>query len=330
VVFGWFRRKGRPRAAKGPSPSSSAPAVPHWAPYLTIEQQRRVELLVAQWFAARGTSAELGVGFARVDGREYGLENVAQRCRPLPFDEWPLCVAQHFEGIFAADAEQEEWTARSGDWDFVAPLLRVRCYPTDYLANGREEWVLHRPGLDETCLMVVADLPRTVMTVERALPEAWGKSVDDVFSFAMQQTLRECPITWEPFALDASGTVLHVASADHFFVTTHAFALADAPHLLGSDGALVAVPDRQTMLVLPLVPGLSLEVVEKMAGIAARRHEQGPGSVSPHLYWRRSDGTFAVQRTVGKGASGRDAASAEFIALLQRLSVSPRAPRDEE
>jgi hypothetical protein len=320
MVFRWFRREKPAPHPSVPVPPVT-PRVPHWAPYLSIEQQRRVEELSAQWFRDRGDAVETDIGFLRVGTNQYGLENVAQRCRPLPFDEWPMCVADHFGGILAAEEEQRLWDERCGDFAWVAPLLRLRFYPWDYLTDGRENLALRRRDFDDTFSLVVADLPRTVMAVDPALTATWGRSADEVFGLALEQTLRECPIEWEQVDLGAEGggAVLHVASADHFFVTTHALRIGSRSDLLAPAGVLVAMPDRQTMLALPVAGNRLAAAIQQFVRIVLRRYQQGPGSVSPHLYWRRPDGTFATQRCELADGAPRFSPMPEFAAVLARL-----------
>lgn len=321
MVFGWFRRKKKDAAAA---------AAPHWATFLTLVQQQRVEALVLDWFRRRGDTPQLGEGFVKVGELQYGLENVAQRCRPLPPDEWPLCVEEHFGAIAAAESDQREWDQQGSDFDWAAPRLRLRLYHPDYVAEGRGDFMLHRVDVPHTCSALVADLPTAVVSVTVERLGAWRRDRDEVFALALRQTLQECPIEWErvPFGKAGRQVVLHVASAEHFFVCSHVLALDRWPDVLGEHGALVGLPDRQTMVVLPLATAggeALVAAVGQLANLVAERHHGSPGSVSPHLYWwqpgSRSAPQLALQESRSTAGKVVLVPVPELVAALDRIAA---------
>ena len=270
------------------------------------------------WFAKHAEPAELRVGSVFHDGVDYGLYNLAQRCRPLPADEWQLCIDDHFAKILAATDERREWRELESDFGSAAPLLRLRLQSPDMRRPGD---CLAREELPGTVSHVVADMPSSLLGILDDVLERWQRSAEEVFALARAQTVRDCPIEWEEVSLGpAPSPCLFVASADHFFVCTHVFRLDAWPRLTAADGCLVAIPDRQTMLVLPLVAGGLSEAVESLVSLAHRRHEQGPGSVSPHLYWRRADGGFEVQLCEMQDGSLQVTPSRAFADVLDRLT----------
>lgn len=313
-MFGWLRRKMR----RG-----------HWADFLTLAQQRRVEALVLAWFERRGEAARLDLGFVEAGGLQYGLENVAQGCRPLPDDEWPSFVDAHFDTMVAAEAEHRDWEARRGDFAWAAPLLRLRLYHEDYVQEGRGEFLVHREDVPRTCSCLVADLPSAVVSVDSDQLASWRRSRDEVFDLALRQTLQECPVVWEQLAIGSEGATvtLHVASAEHFFVGTHALALHQHPGVTADLGALVGIPDRQTLVVLPLAstggPAL-VGAISQFAALVAERHDHSPGAVSPHLYWWCADGTAAprltLQGVATRGGKVVVTPSPELLAVLERIA----------
>lgn len=322
MVFGWFRRKKKP---------SAAASVPHWADFLELAQQQRVEALALDWFRRHGHSPHLGEGYVKAGELQYGLENVAQRCRPLPPDEWHLCVDEHFDAIAAAESDQRDWERHGGDFDWAAPRLRLRLYHPDYVAEGRGDFMLHRTDVPHTCSALVADLPTAVVSVKVDLLDSWRRERDEVFALALQQTLRECPVEWErvPFGKAGQQVLLHVASADHYFVCTHVLALDRCPDVLGEHGALVGIPDRQTMVVLSLANAGGKALVAAFAELAtmlAERHQNSPGSVSPHLYWWQPGSRCAPQLALQPLRSAGDKVVfvpvPELVTVLDRISAS--------
>jgi hypothetical protein len=59
-------------------------------------------------------------------------------------------------------------------------------------------------------------------------------------------------------------------------------------------GALVAVPNRHTMLYAPIADLTVVDTLQAMAILSQRRHAEGPGSLSPTLYWWRDGHLLAL------------------------------------
>ena len=312
MVFGWFRKK---KAV----PTRSATSV-HWATFLSLEQQRRVEQLVLAFFAKSGKRAELGDdGCVRCDGFTYGLDNVAKACRPLPADEWPAQVEHHFALILASQGDQT-WENASSNWITAEPFLRIRLQHPDVVGSGVGDALVWRRDLEGAVTVLVADLPTHTVTVHREQLAAWGVAESDVMARAQAATLRDNPITWESVVVDkATGASLMVASADHIFVTTHALELGRHPDALGVEGCVFAVPDRQSMLVLPVQPGAHVVLaLTHLIGIAQHRFAQGPGSVCPEVYWRRPDGRIEHQPCAAQQGKLAFQPTADLVAAVDR------------
>ena len=313
-MFGWFRRRKKDVARRD---TGDAPAGASWATFLTREQELRFERLVDDWFRGRGLDFQLQAGLVVCGANRYGLENLAQRCRPLPADEWALCIDDYFATIFDRVDEARAWEATSSDFAAAAPTLKLRIWPSDMVAV-HEDWLV-REELPGTVSAVVADLPTAVTLVPATFLATWSKTADELFALALAQTLREYPVAWETLPDDAGGHPLHVASADHLFVCSHVFGLDCRPEVLAPDGCLVAIPDRGTMLVLPLRGSGLAAAVGRMAGLAHVRHRRGPGSTSPHLYWRRADGTFELQRCTLVDGALQFMATDGLLAVFDRM-----------
>jgi hypothetical protein len=91
---------------------------------------------------------------------------------------------------------------------------------------------------------------------------------------------------------DEDGSELVALTGDHFFVATHALFLHEHPDCLGAHGALVVVPHRHAVLCSPVHDLRVVTAVQRMAILADRMERQGPGSISPRLYYRYPDGRF--------------------------------------
>ncbi|GAA3207913.1 hypothetical protein GCM10020256_03930 [Streptomyces thermocoprophilus] len=86
------------------------------------------------------------------------------------------------------------------------------------------------------------------------------------------------------------GAVLHSLYGDSPFVASQALYLAQAAHRatgesLPAEGALVVVPTRHNLVYHPIADGSVVAAVNSLAGYAMRAHGDGPGALSPRLYW---------------------------------------------
>ena len=318
-MFGWLRKK---KAA--PDPATPGPTANRWAPYLTSAQQQRFEELARAHFAQRGIAVTWGHGTVRIGEQDCGLDNLAQTCRQLPEDEWALAIAAHFDGLANAARESDELDANEHDFEWMAAKLRVRLYPADMqLAEDvpTGEWGTWREDLEDTRSTLVVDLPSTVVSLRSELPKLWGHRRDELFARAMQNVAAECPVEIEEVEIDKKhGVRATVLSADHVFVASHALRLDAWPKLLGSHGTLFCVPNRHTLLAVPVtnVSG-ALAAVQHLLALALRMFEDGPGSTSPHVYWRTPKGSFAVARGSLEGRNLQVMPSDAFAELLNGL-----------
>lgn len=311
-MFGWLRKK------------KSVPDTPRWAPYFTPAQQQRFEDLVSAHFAQRGTSVTWGHGMVRIGEQDCGLDNLAQICIQIPEDEWAGAVAAHFDGLANAARESEELDAYEHDFEWMVAKLRVRLYPPDMqLAEDvpTGEWGTWREDLEDTRSTLVVDLPSTVVSLRSELPKLWGRRRDELFARAMQNVAAECPVEVEEVELDKKqGVRATMLSADHVFVASHALRLDAWPMVVGPHGTLFCVPNRHTLIAVPVTNVSSaLAAVQHLLALALRMFEAGPGSTSPHVYWRTPTGSFAAARGNLEGRNLQVMPSDAFAELLNGL-----------
>ena len=84
------------------------------------------------------------------------------------------------------------------------------------------------------------------------------------------------------------------------------------------------MPNRH-LAVLLAIEGLGvMEAVAALVPVVAKRYEEGPGSISPHLYWVR-EGEPLLRIPVAVGENGPQVFPPdEFVELLNRLAEDDR------
>jgi hypothetical protein len=305
---GFFKR-GRAEATPGPG----------WAAPLSEDQTTAFLAAVGDQLERRGLPHEVGEGTVRVERgggwSEYGLSNLAQLCHAIGEREWSGAIGEHFDNLFAAadDEARVEELARS--FEGIRSLLKVRLYPGASLGGmdprPPSSWEF-APGLTA---VFVYDLPTTVQTASETHVESWGKGRDELLSAALEN-VRADAVEVKPIAEGASAPIACVA--DHFFAASHAFLLEERlpPEARGS--AIFAVPQRHALLYAPLVDLGIVESINRLIAIAGPMFEQGPGSISPGLYWWR-EGSVTLLPSQFDGTNVQFMPPDDFVQALNAL-----------
>jgi hypothetical protein len=214
-------------------------------------------------------------------------------------------LAQHLDGI-----DEGLWQDRVGDW--VQRLLRIRpAEPADYhqaaprlrvrLAADASEpgWAVHRPvcdGLDEM-LMLRNDVGCETVNEEQLAK--WGQPIEQVWKEAREHTI------WDETRqrrILARGKTRVVWVRDSFFASS---LLLHLDHLLSrrnEHGALAMAPCRDALLYVEMANTDVVHQAAAMMEIGLQWFVDGPGSISPDLFWYRQGGHIErVARAEGPG-----------------------------
>ncbi|MDW8350969.1 MAG: hypothetical protein RML99_03570 [Anaerolineae bacterium] len=279
--------------------SASAHDVPPlWAHNLDAYEFRTFIDLVERYFVERQIPARVKAeeGVVQTEPGAFhhlsvlGLQNVAQACAQVTIERWPSLIAEHFDCIFAVSGDQSALTVDLGDFAKVREQLRARLYPVDLLSQSVE--LIHRPGPEGTVEVIVLDLPTTIRTISQPEAEQWAVSAEELFEIGRHNLRRDGLL--EPMAVAVPlGVQILLYSGDPYYTASHALFLdaylpEDLPY-----GALVGLPRRDVMM-LHLIRNIGVtEAIGSMLQAIVGMYSDGPGSLSPHLYWFRR-GEFVV------------------------------------
>ncbi len=289
--MGFLRRK---REAE---PSEPGPA---WAQPLSRDETAAFLEAVGRELGRRGLPYEIGDGQVRLtrsdESSEYGLSNLAQLCHAVGRKDWQEAISSHFDNLFAAADSEAELTELARDFERIRSLLKLRIY-ADASLGGVDpgppvSWEF-APGLTA---VFVYDLPATVRTASVDHVEGWARSHDELLSAALEN-VRGDAVETQPMAEGASAPI--ACFADHFFAASHAFLLGERLPAEARNGAVFAVPHRHALLYAPLVDLGVVESINRIIATAASMFQQGPGSISPGLYWWRDGSVSLLPARVG-------------------------------
>ncbi|MGH3391579.1 MAG: hypothetical protein ACRDOO_22135 [Actinomadura sp.] len=241
----------------------------------------------------------LGYACSRVPGDVMLLEgatrlhvsmrNLRQLARMVPRDDWPALVADHVSTIVTAIEEPLDLS----DFELAQYLLRTRIYPAE-ADNGILAARPFAPGLIEA---VVVDTPTTVRTVTIDEMDGWPVSGDALFMLGRSNVRSDGPLQGEEQEL--GGARVTVLQGWTFYAATHLAWIEEYVHI-GPHGALVVAPNRSLIVAHAIQAGQGYAaVVNAATELQAQAHqayEEGPGSLSPHLFWRRA-GSFTLLET---------------------------------
>jgi hypothetical protein len=146
------------------------------------------------------------------------------------------------------------------------------------------------PGLPT---VLVTERPRSILPVERAVADAWKRSQEEIFARALANLAEQHPVVSTPLDLDAeTGLRAWVIESEHLFAASHVLRLDAWPEVLGAHGTLVAVPARHALIAYPIDSAAVIAVIPILAQVANSFFQEGPGSITPDLFWRTRDGRF--------------------------------------
>lgn len=271
--------------------------VPSWATFFDGDEYEEFMQVVADDLARRGeVTIEDGVAELEIDGggqHRLGLQNLAQLCNQVEREGWQELVREHFDRVIVS-THTHDLDAIGRDYDQVKSIVKVRLYARESLGDLTES-TIHRDMGEDLVSVLVYDLPDAVATVPTEAPSHWPVQLDAVFELALANVLAQDEVETEVLDFD-DGTKFTVMSGESFFITSHLLVLEKYLEPATTMGALVAVPDRHTLLFASIVDLSVVDTLHAMAVFAHRRHAEGPGSLSPSLYWWR-DGTLLALPT---------------------------------
>ncbi|MBO0702793.1 MAG: hypothetical protein J2P38_07665 [Candidatus Dormibacteraeota bacterium] len=193
----------------------------------------------------------------------------------------------------------------------LVDLIRPRLWGAETLKSVTVP-VLSRPVAPDLEAVLSVDLPSAVVSLSPEDALATGRSIAELWDAAYRQTDDGLPVRRE------STEGLQALYGDSMFVASR---LLDLEHLTGPlppRGALVAVPNRHTLLLHPIETLGAVGTLKQIVLVAHGIHERGPGSIVPHVYWwRRGQPLLMIPATVDQAVTVMP--PDEFVEMLNEL-----------
>ena len=300
-------------------------SVPDWAPFDTAKEYEAFIDAVSTDLRRRDMTVEVGDGvvLARQPGadepHQLGLANLSQLCHAADPGDWSRIIASHFTSLLSMQGRDLD--ALAADFDQVKPILRVRLMPDESMGGVELPQSVARSVAPGILAVLVFDFPDSTATVDVDHLAGWPVDETAVFEQALDNLAAEpTPLHEE---VDADDARLVVWYGDSFYVATLALRLA--PMLPpGTSDALIAVPNRHTLIVTPIADASAVAAMQAIFQMAVQLFRDGPGSISDQPYWWHEGALVQIpHREEGKRIAVYP--PDDFVALLEAV-VARSAP----
>ena len=280
------------------------PPLPDWSPFEDGRTHQAFLDAVEADLRRRGMpfAMDEGVVLVPTEGEDepgqFGLANLSQQCAADDREDWPRIIATHFTSVFSIQGRDLD--ALAADYDQVRAILRIRLMPDESMGGVGVPGATVRaiaPGIQA---VLVYDFPDSTASVHVGHLAEWPVDEDAAFAQALANLDHEPKPLSEDMEVEP-GTSVRILYGDSFYVATQALRLGDVLPP-GTTDALVAVPNRHTLIVHPIVDGGAVAAMQPIYRLAAQLFREGPGSISDQPYWWH-DGELVVIPHHAKGGN---------------------------
>lgn len=290
-------------------------------PFPDPAQGIEFEQLCRESFSEGGRDVRILKGFALVEGTPglHSLHNLADECAQLPQAMWREVIGRHAKLSGFDNLNRIANQISLGGFEQNAPNLSVRLYPESSASTTGVSECIQREDIPGLRTVLAVDVGQSIAGLHKIVARNWGKTDDELFARAFQNLSRLCQGDY--FAMQAAqqrGPRLEILEGGPYAATA-ALRMGELPVAKGQHGNLVAMPVRDSFLSWAIDSWPSDENICGILQIVRARHAIGPYRVSNHLYWRRPDGVFEVQRCLPTSRGLRLVASVGFAQLRARL-----------
>lgn len=290
ALFG--RRKHDDDLPENP-PREPDPALPA----LSRDDAVMLDRLTREAFARAGVEVTSdGQGqLTAMDGRTYGLSNLAAGAATEPRSRWPELVGGHVQGMLASHEVPEPQSLDEVRGQVYPRLRREVDLPE------RPAYVVDAlPGIVE---LAAIDYPTHVAELlgDPAVERLGGWEAIRAQGIANLVSLAPMHRQTIPGDPDRDDADVHVLTSEDFFgpsrllVLDTVMAALDIP--AGEHGVLLVVPNRHLLALHPLRGAGVLGALQLLARLGAGECDSQPGALSPHVYFRPASGGPVEQVT---------------------------------
>jgi hypothetical protein len=275
-------------------------------PFFSVDQAARFRDLARQGFAEAGLEVTVYADHVVDDaGRQFGLANLAAVCHNADKGEreWRGLTAHHAATIVRGTDEPSPFDTMAraellaATYPRLVPAVDIAQLPMRYA----------REVVDGVSEALFVDLPETVVAFNDDQVERWGPLED--LRRAAFANLREVRFDErQTLAAAPEGGSFEVFLGESMFTASKLLVLDEVLDQVGvevdpANGVLVAAPYRHQLALHPIRDVSVLMALKGLPLFARLGFQDGPGPVSPHVYWWRGGELRQVTRDDPDGAA---------------------------
>ena len=303
--MGWFSRKAR--------------TTDDAFPFLSRDDADHLRRVAADAFARAGRRVTVHDDHLEgEDGAVFGLWNLAATCHEAGRrSAWPAIADRHVDQV----VNLPDPAALTDE--ALLDVVMLRAVAPDQIPPEHRERFRHAVDVADGLLQIlVADFPATVATLSDEDVDRVGR--ERMLAAGRARLVAE-PVEHVSVDLDG-GARLEMFGGESVYVASKVLVLEELLRGLHGergypDGVLVAVPDRQTLVLHVPVDAGVMTALQTMAGSTARMWATAPGGVSPSVYWWRGGALTRISRVDDDGGVAVDV-HPELGDVLDRLAAA--------
>ncbi len=313
-------QRSAPMQISPPKPYESLPA---WAAHFqTVDDVNEFERLVDAYFRKRNIAAFVHEGIAhrigddgKPNGHQSGLTKVSQMCSASERWEWSGLIAAHFDTLDRAGRNQAESDPKFKSYDWCESRLVTRLIqPID--GDVTPKWHC-RQDFEGLVTYLALDMGETFCSVLTENTKDWPGTVEQWFQIAEANARRIAPATHAVESLPDELELHLIQTADH--VAAWSKALDQFSQIFGTFGAFVSMPTSSLIVALPIHGVDAIGHLQSFISITMGLDRDGPGSISPYVYWVKDDVWHKFEIVVD-GQSVRITPPDAFVELMNSLA----------
>jgi adenine/guanine phosphoribosyltransferase-like PRPP-binding protein len=226
---------------------------------------------------------------ANQEMQTLNLHNLIVKCaESMDKKRWKQVIEDHFESMFSTIDEQKK--INPNDFATIKKYLSIRIYREDFIVQrGGKEKVVAKVDIEGTFTVLMLDLPKTFMAVDRQIFELWKKSEAEVFSIA-QSNINEQKIDKVNKKFEVEGgeiSVYFLGNED--YAASYALDLArNSPEIMGEWGSVIAVPNKglvNACAVSKEKPVDFVKFIQFLKKPVEKFYAQHQQPISNHFFW---------------------------------------------
>ncbi|MCB9844364.1 MAG: hypothetical protein H6811_00040 [Phycisphaeraceae bacterium] len=322
----WKRRGGRgregdrPDETDRPADRAGASGLPEWADFFGApDHLARFEDLVREYFRAREVNVKVDDGWVEADdGVKFGLTNVGQVCAQAESDDWERIITEHFDGIRAQMDEHKRFREELTTYSAVRERFAARLWDRDRVPDTFVK-ILTIEAAPDLLAAIMVDSERSAGSIPIEAFESWGVDREEVMAQALDNVAR---MEREAKAVrlgDERTPEVYLIQGETMYGAALALMLERFPQTLSPHGTLVSTPVRNVAVAMPIRDAHSAEVLGGFIGMTLHMEQEGPGSVSKRVWWRRADDWLEIPYEATKKGELRITPPEEFKQMVLGL-----------